>query len=49
MGKGKILISVGGSLRELDALTDEKEPIYSQSTVKIVKIENNNILIVEKI
>lgn len=49
MGKGKILISVGGSLRELDALTDEKAPIYSQSTVKIVKIENNNILIVEKI
>ncbi|SFK47462.1 NfeD family protein [Proteiniphilum saccharofermentans] len=49
MGKGKILISVGGSLRELDAMTDEKEPIHSQSTVKIVKIENNNILIVEKI
>lgn len=48
-GKGKILISVGGSLRELDALTDEKEPIYSQSTVKIIKIENNNILLVEKI
>ncbi len=49
MGKGKILISVGGSLRELYAVTDEREPIYSQSTVKIVKIENNNILIVEKI
>lgn len=48
-GKGKILISVGGSLRELDAMTNEKEPIHSQSTVKIVKIENNNILIVEKI
>lgn len=48
-GKGKILISVGGSMRELDAMTDEKEPIASQSTVKIVKVENNNILIVEKI
>ncbi len=49
MGKGKILVSVGGSLRELDAMTDEKQPIYPQSTVKIVKIENNNIPIVEKI
>ncbi|MEA4917445.1 serine protease [Proteiniphilum sp.] len=48
-GKGKILISVGGSLRELDAMTDEKESIHSRSTVKIIKIENNNILIVEKI
>jgi hypothetical protein len=48
-GRGKILISTGGSLRELEAMTNEKEPIHSQSTVKIVKIENNNILIVEKI
>ncbi|NLX65318.1 MAG: serine protease [Bacteroidales bacterium] len=49
MGKGKILISVGGSLRELDAMTDQTEPIHAQSTVIIVKIENNNILIVETI
>ena len=48
-GKGRILISVGGSLRELDAMTDANEAIHSQATVKIVKIENNNILIVEKI
>lgn len=48
-GKGKILVSVGGSLHELDAITNEEEPIGSQATVKIVKIENNNILIVEKI
>jgi len=47
-GKGKILISVHGSFHELDAMT-EKETIQSGSIVKVVKIENSNILIVEKI
>ncbi|KXK42107.1 MAG: hypothetical protein UZ11_BCD004001525 [Bacteroidetes bacterium OLB11] len=48
LGKGKIMVSVNGSLHELDAMT-ENEKIQSGSTVKVVKIENNNILIVEKI
>lgn len=47
-GKGKILISVNGSFHELDAMTDN-ETIYSNAIVKVVRIENNNILIVEKI
>lgn len=49
LGKGKILISVRGSMRELDAMTNENLSIATHSTVKIVKIENNDILIVEKI
>ncbi len=48
-GKGKILISVKGSVRELEAITDSSEPLPSHSTVKVVKIENNNVLIVDKI
>lgn len=47
-GKGKIMISVNGAFHELEAMTEE-EIIQSGSVVKVVKIENNNILIVEKI
>jgi hypothetical protein len=47
-GKGKILISVNGSVHELDAVT-ENDKIAVGSLVKVVKIENENILIVETI
>jgi len=47
-GKGKIMVSVNSVFHELDAMT-ENEKIQTGSAVKIVKIENNNILIVEKI
>jgi membrane protein implicated in regulation of membrane protease activity len=47
-GKGKIMISVNGSFHELEAMT-ENHKIQSGSVVKVVKIENNNILIVETI
>lgn len=46
--KGKILISIRGSVHELDAMT-EGDAINSGTTVKVVKIENKDILIVEKI
>ena len=45
-GKGKIMISVNGAFHELDAMT-ENDRIPSNTIVKVVKIENNNILIVE--
>lgn len=47
-GKGKIMISVNGAFHELDAMT-EHDRISSNTLVKVVKIENNNILIVETI
>jgi len=47
-GKGKIIISVNGAFHELEAMT-ENDKIQSGSVVKVVKIENNNILIVETI
>jgi hypothetical protein len=47
-GKGKIIISVNGAFHELDAIT-ENEKIPSGAMVKVVKIENNQILIVENI
>lgn len=47
-GKGKILISIKGSVRELDAMT-HGEKIASGATVKVVSIENGSVLIVDKI
>jgi len=47
-GKGKIMISVNGAFHELDAMT-ENDKIASNTIVKVVRIENNNILIVETI
>lgn len=46
-GKGKVLISVNGSFHELDAMTLSNEKIYSNSSVKVIAVENN-LLIVEK-
>ncbi|WP_281231415.1 NfeD family protein [Flavobacterium gelatinilyticum] len=46
-GKGKIMISVNGAYHELEAMT-ENERIPSGAAVKVIKIENN-ILIVETI
>jgi membrane protein implicated in regulation of membrane protease activity len=47
-GNGKILISINGSIHELTAASD-KELIESGAKVRVIDIEDNNILIVEKI
>ena len=47
-GKGKIMISINGSFHELDAMT-ENDRITPGVLVKIVKIESDNILMVETI
>ena len=47
-GKGKVLISINGSVHELDAMTRE-EKLPAGNVVTIVSIESQNILIVEKI
>lgn len=47
-GKGKIMISINGSFHELEAIT-ENEKIPSGALVRIIKIENNNLLVVETI
>lgn len=46
-GKGKVQISVKGTIHELDAIT-ESSRIKTNETVRIIGIENN-ILVVEKI
>ncbi len=46
-GKGKILISVKGSVHELNAITTHQEAIKSGQLVKIVSVVENQVLIVE--
>ncbi|SEG60623.1 Membrane protein implicated in regulation of membrane protease activity [Halpernia humi] len=47
-GIGKIQMSIKGSFHELEAVTEESETIFASEMVKVVKVENQ-ILIVEKI
>lgn len=47
-GKGRVQVSVNGSIHELDAITVDKEPIKVGALVKIIGV-NSSILIVQSI
>lgn len=47
-GTGKIQVSVKGSFHELDAITED-EKIETNATVRIVKVEGSNLVVVERI
>lgn len=47
-GKGKIQVSVKGTIHELDAMT-EQDSIPSGTIVRIKAIENGNLVVVEKL
>jgi hypothetical protein len=46
-GKGKIMVSVGGVFHELEAMTEDLERLPTGSSVKIVRVEQGNIVFVE--
>ncbi|MDR5659074.1 hypothetical protein RH915_06190 [Serpentinicella sp. ANB-PHB4] len=48
-GMGKVNITLQGSLRELDAMTDNKKDISTGSIVRVEDVISNSILLVEKI
>lgn len=45
---GKIMVNVQGTLRELDAITDDVEDIPTGSMVQVLDIINNQLLLVTK-
>ncbi|MCF8258874.1 MAG: hypothetical protein K9J06_15065 [Flavobacteriales bacterium] len=47
-GVGKVQITVQGALRELDAMTDDADPIPTGSIVKVIDIINERILLVTR-
>ncbi len=46
---GKVQIKVQGSLRELEAITDEEEDLATTTIVKVIDIVSSEILLVEKL
>ena len=48
-GKGKVMVSVQGAYHELDAITRQETRIASNTMVRVVGIENNNLLVVESL
>ena len=46
-GRGKVQVSVKGSVHEIDAVTDSKEEIPTGGQVKIVDVLGNDLLLVE--
>jgi hypothetical protein len=45
-GTGKIQVNVSGTLRTLDAMTDDDQPLPSGQLARVVEIVNENILLV---
>jgi len=48
-GQGKIHFQLGGSLREMDAVTDAAEPIATGDNIVITDVLDNDLLLVEKV
>ena len=46
-GRGKVQVSVKGSVHEIDAMTDSSEEIATGGQVKIVKVLGDDLLLVE--
>ena len=46
-GRGKVQVSVKGSIHEIDAMTDNTEEIPTGGQVKIVKVLGDDLLLVE--
>ena len=48
-GKGKIQIEIQGSLRTLEAMTEDLEPIKSNTNIEVVTVLENDVLLVKSI
>jgi len=45
-GLGKIQVKVTGSLRTLDAMTDDEVSLQTGQIIKVIQVVNDNILLV---
>ena len=48
-GHGKILVEVQGTLREMDAITDDEKELPTGSVAQVLEIVNNQILLVTQV
>ncbi len=45
---GKVQIKIQGSLRELDAITDDEEDLHTGNVIEVKKVLDGNILLISK-
>ena len=48
-GHGKIQVEIQGTLREMDALTDDEKELPTGSMAQVLEIINNQILLVTQV
>ena len=48
-GKGKIHVTIDGTMREMDAITKEGDKIPTGADIRVVEVLENNVLLVEPI
>ena len=48
-GHGKIQVEIQGTLREMDALTDDEKELPTGSIAQVLEIVNNQILLVTQV
>lgn len=48
-GKGKILLSVNGSVREIDAITEHNAKIETGAVVSVVRVEGQSLVVVKPV
>ena len=47
-GEGKVQITIGGAVREYNAVTDSEEPLKTGTPIRVVDVVNANTVIVEQ-
>ncbi|MCL2030796.1 MAG: hypothetical protein FWG93_04555 [Oscillospiraceae bacterium] len=47
-GSGKVMLTLGGALREYDAVTHGDAPIKTGQTVRVTDLTNGSVMVVEK-
>lgn len=47
--KGKVHLSIQGSLREIDAITGDELPLPTGTSIRVVEVLNDNLLVVEAV
>ena len=48
-GKGKVQMSINGTIIEWDAITDDKDMISTGSQVKVIEVTGGSTLLVERV
>jgi hypothetical protein len=48
-GHGKVMVEIQGTMREMDAITDDEKELPTGSMAQVLEIINNQILLVTQV